>query len=135
MVRKALAWKDSRDERGRLNPWAAPRYRVFTSCAGTIAEFSKACNSAKVHGDVDGDASPTHRLDCIRYLLAVKAEGGELPARDTPPDVSPGLRRDGQLRQRREPAPWERGEQDQGFDQMPGDLYNPWGPNIEMGDE
>lgn len=125
LVRRALSWEDSRDARGKLNPWAAPRFRVFTACPATIQEFTRAINDAKVHGDVDNKRSVTHRLDCIRYLLAVQAQGGEPPPRDVPQDVSPGIDRHGELRQRRTPAPWEQQRQGPLYEPPPGDFFNP----------
>lgn len=106
MVHKALAWKDSRDPEGRLQPWASPRFRVFTSCPYTIRVLGNLPNSPKILGDVDTDADD-HPYDAVRYLLAVKAAGGEMPEEDTPQDRHPGFRHDGALQRRRQPAPWE----------------------------
>lgn len=106
LVHKALAWKDQRDDEGRLHPWSQPRFRVFTSCPEMIACMRDLPNDPKHPGDVNTKAND-HSYDTLRYLLAVADVPVDEPPRDTPEDMSPGIQRDGALRQRRTQAPWE----------------------------
>lgn len=142
-VHKYLAWKDSRDVRGHLDPWAAPRFRVTTACAETIKELTKLQNDPNKLGDVDTDM-PDHHYDCLRGLLSIKAAGGEQPTRDTPEDRSPGFRSDGTLKARRAPQPYERRAQARMYDDpleggatdsgAPG-FWDPFGFNVRFDEE
>jgi hypothetical protein len=140
MVHKALAWKDARDARGNLEPWAAPRLRIFAGfCPGLILELRTLPNDPKHPGDVD-TSKPDHSYDALRYLLAVRAQGGLPPEPEFDPDTHPGRTKEGEIRRRTQRAPWEqraRGgftDPNQGSEGRPG-FWDPTAPNIEYEEE